>query len=322
MAKRLIPTATAVASLALIAACGGGGPAPLATPTDTQAPQVLALSAQVADGTVVQLIVAGKVIMGVTGVSKNAFLVAQVNELTLGCPTASPVAGNFGGVQALYTCVPSATGSLWTMVPTAPLADGAMISVTLTPTDAAGNQSSVFVQFQVASAVIPPAKLEYADVVVGIWPLAPVGFVGLDRTVSGGYLPIKNSTGKQLYFTGLRATPRADCLVEASSLEYGTGVDIRSLYNPKTGEFTPDPSPNLALDRHKDFVYGSPWDPSHNPLWSFFVRPADGWVYVLDDDHASVYFQDNAGHVTPIVQSTFLATGGWNALLLYSCKAK
>lgn len=201
-------------------------------------------------------------------------------------------------------------------------------SVTLTATGYTSATKNVTFKTKVAVIVPPPvAKLEYTDVVVAIWPQFPdwpgdmSGIVRIDRNSPKGYLPNKNSTGKQFYFTGIRPTPRADCLIELSSLD-SAGAEIKVLYNLKTGEQTLDTSTGgAAWNRFTDYRYSYVWDPAY-PLLAGRAQVADGAYEVLDTEPENMYFRDNSGVVTTVIKSTFAATGSINGIWTYSCKAQ
>ena len=210
-------------------------------------------------------------------------------------------------------------------------------SVTVTPTITTSygvqcwNSANVTTGVVTTTVTVNPApvKLEYQDVVIAIWnrfpdwPRDTSNLVRIDRHQSSGYLPNTNSTGKQFYFTGIRATPRTDCLLEASALDNVTGVEYKLLYNPKTGEFTLDTSAaGAALNRSTDYQWNTyVFDPVY-PLWAGHATVSDGMYYILDTEHENLYFRSNTGVVTQVVKSTFATTGGINGIWTYSCKAR
>lgn len=154
MTKKLFVLGVVSASVfALVAGCGGGGGATAdPVPPDTRKPVVTALWAKVLDGAVADM---SLMTPGVVGVPNRAIFVAEIDEVTQGCPTSAPVSGTFGDIAGSLVCVKGASGttSVWTLVPSAPLGDGARITLTLTPTDVAGNRGELKTTFQAAFAL-------------------------------------------------------------------------------------------------------------------------------------------------------------------------
>ncbi len=299
--KRFVLGVVAASVLVFIAGCGGGGgdtPAVSNTPTSVPPSVVSPPTATVT----------------LTAVP-TTITVGSSTTLTWTTTNAANCVASGG-----WTGSVSNTGDSQVVTPTATTTYGVQCYNS-------ANIATEVVSTTVTVNPVPVAKLEYTDVVIAIWPQAagdpqyPYGIVRIDRNVPGGYVRIKNLTGKSWYFTGVRPTPRADCLIGLSSLD-GTGTEVKSLYNLVTDEVTLDTSAEgAAWNRLTDYQSSTVWDPAY-PLWSSRALVADGTYYILDTEHENLYFQSNAGVVTQVIRSTFAATGGINGIWTYSCKAQ
>jgi len=330
MAQRFAFPLGAISASVLVlslAACGGGGGGGSATPPvpppagDGGIAKILSASSSIKIGNTV---IDGTVNMQPVEVDGDVSI--PYDPVTVSASgTFSGICGNVPFTGTIKTAVPGTTTFSHPVWP-----DDVACSGTAT-FSATGYTSATktYTWRTKAKVVTPPpppvVKLSYEGVAVAIWPGHPLGTAVIDRTVAGGSIPNVNLTGKNFYFVGLRATPRADCLVEASALDSITGVEYKLLWNPKTREYTLDTSAaGAALDRFRDYKFtalSADYDPVTNR--SITVRVPGGKLFLIDGANENIWFESDQGVVTKVVSSTFVTTGTFvNWLGAYTCTAR
>jgi len=241
---------------------------------------------------------------------------APVATVTL---TATPTTITVGDAATLTSVITNASNCLWSggLTGSAVNTSG---SVTVKPTvtttygiecwNSAGNSSGV----KTATVTVNPALATHAH--VGAILLMRNGV--LHRVTAAGLLPNVNKTPWQFYGAVVNLTPRADCLFRLSALDNGTGKEHKLLYSLATGETLPDSSADgAALERYKDYVFQTPYDPTDHPEWVVKLHQPEGIYYVPNIASWSLYFRSLAGTVTDLTPGAAHLVTGINQGLWY-----